>query len=226
MDPIGKQISVVMITRNEEGSVATVIKGIQACVPDAEIVIVDSSSDKTPEIATLLGATVIRQFPAQGYGPAMEKALRSGSREVIVTLDCDNTYPIDKIPLLAAMVLNQGYDLVDASRLRNKPQAMPWVNYLANVFFARIAALLFLRNITDLHSGMRAYRKSMLAELTFQAQGAALPVELLLKPIKLGYKVSHTFIDYHERTGQSTMQPLDSAWWTLKRIFRVRCFNE
>jgi hypothetical protein len=99
---------------------------------------------------------------------------------------------------------------------------MPWLNYVANVFFAKLATLLFLRNITDLHSGMRAYRRSMLAALTFQAKGAALPVELLLKPIKLGYKVQHTFIDYHERIGQSTLQPLDSAWWTLKRIVSVR----
>ncbi|MES2218902.1 MAG: glycosyltransferase family 2 protein [Pseudomonadota bacterium] len=225
MDSIGKHISVVMITRNEEGSVGTVIKDIQACVPDAEIVIVDSSKDQTPEIAAALGATVIRQFPPQGYGPAMEKALRSGSREVIVTLDCDNTYPVAKIPELAALLLTKSYDLVDASRLKNKPQAMPWLNYLANVFFAKVAAVLFLRNITDLHSGMRAYRKSMLDALTFQAKGAALPVELLLKPIKLGYKVHHTFIDYHERIGQSTLQPLDSAWWTLKRIVRVRLFQ-
>jgi glycosyltransferase involved in cell wall biosynthesis len=226
MDPIGKHISVVMISRNEEGSVGAVIKGIQAIVPQAEIVLVDSSSDKTPDIATSLGATVIRQFPPQGYGPAMERALRSGTRDVILTLDCDNTYPVDKIPELAEMVLNQGYDLVDASRLKNKPDAMPWLNYLANVFFAKIAALLFFRKITDLHSGMRAYRKSMLAELTFQAKGAALPVELLLKPIKLGYKVRHVFIDYHERIGQSTLQPLDSAWWTLKRIMRVRYIKD
>lgn len=222
MDTVGKHISVVMITRNEEGSVATVVKGIQATVPEAEIVIVDSSQDKTPEIAAALGVTVIRQFPPQGYGPAMEKALRSGSREVIVTLDCDNTYPVEKIPELASLLLTKGYDLVDASRLKNKPRAMPWINYFANVFFAKIAACLFLRNITDLHSGMRAYRKSMLDELTFQAKGAALPVELLLKPIKLGYKVHHTFIDYHERIGQSTLQPLNSAWWTLKRILATR----
>ena len=222
MDALGKHISVVMISRNEEGSVAAVIAGIKACVPEAEIVIVDSSTDKTPEIAAASGATVIRQFPPQGYGPAMERALRSGTREIIVTLDCDNTYPVDKIPELASLILHKGYDLVDASRLQAKPKAMPWLNFIANVVFAKMAALLFLRNITDLHSGMRAYRKTMLDALTFQAKGAALPVELLLKPIKLGYKVHHTFIDYYERIGQSTLQPLDSAWWTLKRILRVR----
>jgi glycosyltransferase involved in cell wall biosynthesis len=146
MDSTGKQISVVMITRNEEGSVKAVIEGIQACVPAAEIIIVDSSSDKTPEIATALGATVIRQFPPQGYGPAMEKALRSGSREVIVTLDCDNTYPVDKIPQLADLVLTQGYDLVDASRLKQKPLAMPWLNYVANVFFCEASyAIIFTK---------------------------------------------------------------------------------
>lgn len=216
------RVTVSMITMNEEGSVAAIIKDIQRIIPGAEILIVDSSKDATPIIAQELGAKVIRQFPPRGYGPAMERALREGTREVVVTLDCDDTYPVDKIPELAALILDQRYDLVDASRLKSKPQAMPWLNYFANVFFAGIASVLFFRKLTDLHSGMRAYRKSMIDALSFQANGAALPVELLLKPIILGYKVHSVFIDYHERIGASKMQPLSSAWWTLKRIIKVR----
>jgi glycosyltransferase involved in cell wall biosynthesis len=211
-----------MITMNEEASVATVIQHIQQIVPGAEILIVDSSKDKTPEIAEAMGARVIRQFPPQGYGPAMAKALYESSREVVVTMDCDNTYPAEQIPVLAALVLEKGFDLVDGSRLKKKPHAMPWLNYLANVFFAWMASALFLRRVTDLHSGMRAYRKSMLDAIHFDAKGAALPVELLLKPITLGFKVHIEFIDYKERIGQSTMHPLDSAWWTVKRILKVR----
>ena len=41
----------------------------------------------TAEIAAELGARVIKQFPAQGYGPAMDTALRSGLGRVVVTLD-------------------------------------------------------------------------------------------------------------------------------------------
>lgn len=225
MQSIGSRVTVSMITMNEAESVAIVIKNIQQVIPDAEILIVDSSRDNTPVIAEELGARVIRQFPPQGYGPAMARALYESTREVVITLDCDNTYPAEKIPELASLVLEQGYDIVDASRLQTKPKAMPWLNYFANRFFAFIASILFLRKITDLHSGMRAYRRKMLDAIQFEAKGAALPVELLLKPIVLGYKVHSVYIDYKERIGQSTMQPLSSAWWTLKRIIKVRLLN-
>lgn len=219
---LDKNITIAMITMNEEFSVANVIKQIQKIVPQAEILIVDSSKDNTPKIAEALGARVIRQFPPQGYGPAMECALQSSQRPIIITMDCDNTYPAEKIPEFAACILNEGYDLVDGSRLRHKPRTMPWLNYIANTAFALLASLLFFRKFTDLHSGMRAYRKSMIDKLNLQAKGAALPVELLLKPIILGYKIRTIFIDYRERVGQSTMQPLDSAWWTIKRIIKIR----
>ncbi len=214
-----------MITMNEEASVAIVIQKIQQIIPTAEILIVDSSHDNTPIIAEKLGARVIRQFPPRGYGPAMERALRESHREVVITMDCDDTYPAEKIPEFAALILQEGYDLVDGSRLKTKPAAMLWLNYLANTFFALLASVLFFKRLTDLHSGMRAYRKSMLDALTFEAEGAALPVELLLKPVLAGYKVREEFIDYRERIGVSTMQPLSSAWWTLKRIFKVRLLS-
>ncbi|MFA5959872.1 MAG: glycosyltransferase family 2 protein [Tatlockia sp.] len=222
MNSISNRISIAMITRNEEQAVAKVMQDIQKILPKAEVIIVDSSEDNTPKIASAYGATVIRQYPPCGYGPAMECALRRASREVIITLDCDNTYPVQKIPELAACILNEGYDLVDASRLQKKPQAMPWINYMGNVFFARLASLLYFRRLTDLHSGMRAYRKSMIEAIAFEAKGAALPVELLLKPLLLGYKTHTVFIDYHERIGQSKMQAFESLWWTLKRIVKVR----
>lgn len=222
MDSIGAYVTVGMISMDEEGAVGRVIKKIQSVIPGAEILMVDSSHDHTPVIAAKLGAKVIRQFPPQGYGVAMLKLLEESSREIVITMDCDDTYPAEKIPELAVLILNGNYDLVDASRLKNKPSAMPWLNYFANVFFASIASVLFWRRLTDLHSGMRAYRKSMLDTLQFDARGAALPVELLLKPISRGYKVHVVFIDYLERIGNSKMRPLSSAFWTLKRIIKVR----
>lgn len=214
-----------MITMNEEHAVARVIEQIKSVVAEVEILIVDSSRDQTAEIAASLGVRVIKQFPPKGYGRAMELALRSANGKVIVTLDCDNTYPAEVIPELAREVLEGNQDMVDASRLKSKPETMPWVNFVANVGFAWIASVLFGRYLTDLHSGMRAYRKTMIEELKFDASGPALPVDLLLIPIKRGYKVGIRFIDYRERIGESTMQPLPSAWWTLKRIFRTRFAN-
>lgn len=215
-------ITVSMITRNEEAAVGKVIRDIQRVVPDAEILIVDSSKDRTAEIAEELGARVIKQFPPKGYGPAMDLALKSGKGDVVVTLDCDDTYPVEKIPELANYVLSGEYDLVDASRLERKPEAMPWINYFANWGFALLASALFGHRLTDLHSGMRAYRRDLIHETPYQPKGSALPVELLLLPLAKGKRVKVIFIEYRERVGDSKMDPLGSAWWTLKRIMRCR----
>ena len=211
-----------MITKNEEQAVGKVIGDIHRIVPGAEVLVVDSSTDRTAEIAESLGARVIRQVPPQGYGPAMDKALRSAAGKVVVTVDCDDTYPTERIPQFVSLVLQDGYDLVDGSRLQHKPAAMPWINYLANLGFAVLASLLFFRWLTDLHSGMRAYRKSMIDELQYNPKGAALPVELLLRPIRMGKRYRVVYIEYRERIGTSTMVPLSSAWWTLKRMLSVR----
>lgn len=222
MSEIGKRITVAMITMNEEGAVGKVIGDIQKVAPDAEILIVDSSSDRTAEIAQSLGARVIKQFPPRGYGPAMDRALHASERDVVVTLDCDDTYPVEFIEPMARMVLEDGYDLIDGSRLAGKPAAMPWINYFANWSFAFIASIAFLHRIRDLHSGMRAYRKTLIDRLRYDVNGAALPVELLLRPIREGCKVKAITIPYRPRIGESTMRPLQSAWWTLKRICRSR----
>ncbi len=219
---VSTDLTVAMITLNEEQAVEKVIRSVQAEVPDAEVLVVDSSTDSTAEIAESVGARVIKQFPPIGYGPAMDLALRSGSGEVVVTLDCDDTYPAEKIPELADLVLRQGWDVVDGCRLPHKPQAMPLVNYLANWSVAALASVLFGRRLRDLHSGMRAYRKTMIDGLRYDPKGAALPVELLLRPLKEGFRVHTVPITYRYRIGESTMRPLESIVWTIRRIFRVR----
>lgn len=216
------ELTVAMITLNEERAVEKVVRSVQAVVPDAEVLVVDSSTDATAEIAESLGARVIKQFPPIGYGPAMDVALRSGYGAVVVTLDCDDTYPAEKIPELRDLVVRQGWDVVDGCRLPRKPQAMPVVNYLANWSVAALASVLFGRRLRDLHSGMRAYRKTMIDGLRYDPKGAALPVELLLRPLKEGFRVYTVPIDYRYRIGESTMRPLESMVWTIRRIFKVR----
>ena len=217
-----KDVSIVMISMNEEGAIKNVLQDISKDAPGAEIILVDSSKDKTPQIAKKFKQVkLIRQYPPIGYGPAMTLALRSASRPIIVTLDCDNTYPTKKIPELVSFIRN-GYDIVDGSRLKTKPHNMSDLNYFANLFFARIASILFMTNLKDLHSGMRAYSKKMLDQTHWQAKPPALPVEILLRCIKNKRKFRVVFIDYFIRIGQSKMDPLPSAYWTIKRILNVR----
>jgi glycosyltransferase involved in cell wall biosynthesis len=216
-------ISVAMITMNEAGAVARVIADIREALGSRshEIVIVDSSRDATPTIAASLGARVIRQFPPQGYGRAMARVLAESVGDVVVTLDCDGTYPASEIPVLAEMVLSGQYDLVNASRLEHRPPSMPLANYLGNWLFAFSAWMLVGVKSTDLHSGMRAYGHRVIREVEVDPNGPALPVDLLLKPALQGFRVHEIFIPYGARIGETTLQRWSSTLWTFRRIFRL-----
>ncbi len=216
-------ISVAMITMNEEKAVAQVIADIRSAVGgrEYEIVLVDSSRDRTPEIAEQLGARVIRQFPPQGYGRAMGRVLKESHGDVVVTLDCDGTYPAPEIPRIADMVLNGECDLVNASRLEKRPASMPWPNYFANWLFAFTGRILLGVKSTDLHSGMRAYSREIIERVEFDPNGPALPVELMLKPALAGFRIREIFIPYGERIGETTLRRWESTVWTFRRIFRL-----
>ena len=216
------KLTVSMITLNEERAVAKVVADIRRVVPDAEIFLVDSSRDRTAEIATELGCRVFKQFPPKGYGPAMDRAVRDASGDIVITLDCDDTYPVEVIPRLVQMVDKEGWDLVNATRLAKRPKAMPFANYIANRVFAWTARLLHGIKTTDMHSGMRAYRKSMLDKVQWDPQGPALPVDMLVIPYRMGFRVTDIPIAYRERIGASTLQRFKSTLWTFKRLWRAR----
>jgi glycosyltransferase involved in cell wall biosynthesis len=215
------KLTVSMITMNEEGAVAKVVEDIRRVAPDAEILLVDSSRDRTAEIAEQMGCRVIRQFPPQGYGPAMDRAVREASGEVVVTLDCDDTYPVDAIPMLVDLV-DQGYDLVNATRTWRRPKAMPLANFLANRVFALGARILHGLPTTDVHSGMRAYRKSMIDQVEWSPKGPGLPVDMYVIPFRRGFKVKEVPIDYRERIGETTLHRFSSTLWTFRRLWRAR----
>lgn len=215
------KLTVSMITMNEESAVAKVVGDIRRVAPDAEILLVDSSKDRTAEIAQELGCRVIKQFPPQGYGPAMNRAVREASGDVVITLDCDDTYPVDAIPRLVALI-DEGWDLANTTRVRRRPQAMPFANFLANRVFALAARLVHGIRTTDVHSGMRAYRKTMIDAVEWNAHGPALPVSMLLVPYRRGFRVTEIEIDYRERIGTTTLNRWSSTMWTFRRIWWAR----
>ena len=216
------KLTVAMITMNEEGAVAKVIGDIRGVAPDAEILLVDSSKDRTAEVAEELGCRVIKQFPPQGYGPAMNRAVREGSGDIVITLDCDDTYPVDVIPKLVQLIEKDGYDLVNTTRVWRRPKAMPFANFLANRLFALGARVLHGLKTTDVHSGMRAYRKSMIEQVSWQPKGPALPVDMIVIPHRMGFRIAEVPIDYRERIGTTTLQRFSSTLWTFRRLWNAR----
>jgi len=214
-----EDLSVVMGTYNEEAAIGAVLDDVERVTGGrAEVVCVDGSSDRTPEIARERGARVIEQEP-QGYGVAVERALRAASRPVIATTDCDDTYPMERLPDFLDRI-NDGYDVVSGDRLSRGATEMPGLNRLGNHAFALLGSLLVGRRVRDTTTGMRAYRREVIASIEW-TENTGLSAELLLRPIARGYDVTEIGIEYDDRLGETTLDPLAGGAAIAKSILKV-----
>ncbi len=215
-------VSVVMGSRNEEKAIRKVITDIrQATKGQAEIVVVDGSSDRTPEIAEKLGAKVIRQKP-QGYGVAVKAAVLAASKDIIITVDCDDTYPAERIPEFVELI-RKGYDVVSGSRLGGKTRNMTALNNFGNTLFALIGSLLYGISVSDVTTGMRAYRRNVIQSIGW-TENVGLSAELILRPARHGYKITEIPIAYRPRLGDTKLNPLSGGLGIFKSIIKCRFF--
>jgi len=214
-----EDVAVVMGAYNEQQAIGTVLDDIDRVTDgQASVVCVDSSSDRTPEIARQKGAQVIEQEP-QGYGVAVERALHAADRPVVVTTDCDDTYPLDRLPDFLDEI-NDGADVVSGDRLSGGAEAMPRFNRLGNRLFAVFASLLIDHPVRDTTTGMRAYRKSIIEDIEW-TENTGLSAELLLRPLSRGYDVREIEIAYGERAGETTLDPITGGVEIAGSILRV-----
>jgi glycosyltransferase involved in cell wall biosynthesis len=212
-------VSVVMGTYNEEEAVASVLEDIDAVTDGrAEVVCVDGSTDRTPDVAREHGARVVRQEP-RGYGVAVREALLAADRPVVVTTDCDDTYPMERLPDLLDWV-NRGYDVVSGDRLYWGADAMPGLNRLGNRAFAWLASALVGERVHDTTTGMRAYRREVVEDIRW-TENTGLSAELLLRPLCRGYRVREVPIEYDERLGETKLDPFSGGAAIAKSIVKV-----
>jgi glycosyltransferase involved in cell wall biosynthesis len=212
-------VTVAMGTYDEEAAIETVLADIQRVTDGrAAVVCVDSSSDRTPEIARDRGARVIEQEP-QGYGVAVRTALLATERPVVVTTDCDDTYPMERLPDFLDRI-NEGYDVVSGDRLTRGADAMPRLNRVGNRAFAGLASLLLGERLRDTTTGMRAYRRDLIRKIRW-TENTGLSAELLVRPVAREYDVLEVPIDYRERAGETTLDPLGGGAAIATSILKV-----
>ncbi|ELZ51527.1 glycosyl transferase family 2 [Halorubrum coriense DSM 10284] len=216
-------LSVVMGTYNEEEAIATVLEDVDEITDGkAEVVCVDGSSDRTAEIAREHGARVVEQEP-QGYGVAVREAVLTPDRPVVVTTDCDDTYPMEALPEFLAAI-NDGADVVSGDRLYHGADAMPAFNRFGNHAFAAVASLLMGERVHDTTTGMRAYRREVVEEIGW-TENTGLSAELLIRPLMRGYDVRERPIAYAERLGDTKLDPIGGGAAIAKSIVTV-CLEE
>src|SRR5262245_64364737 len=106
----GLSVGVVIPCYNEEHGVREVIGRMPKAVD--EIVVVDNNcTDRTAEVARSLGAVVVAER-TPGYGAAYKRGLSAATRDVVVTLDGDGTYPPEEIPRLVDTLVERDWEFL------------------------------------------------------------------------------------------------------------------
>src|SRR5262245_28489923 len=107
-------LSVVIPCHNEEQGVRDVLDRMPSAAD--EVVVVDNNcTDRTAEVARGRGAVVVSE-KRPGYGAAYKAGFAAATRDVIVTLDGDGTYPPEEIPRLVDTLVDRGWDFLSACR--------------------------------------------------------------------------------------------------------------
>lgn len=199
-------VSVVMPCRNEETTIMKCIKKIRYVLKKrgiyGEIIVSDSSSDNSAEIARGLNVIVIKHNK-KGYGNAYLEALKHAKGEFIVIGDADNTYDFLEMPVFLD-ALDEGYDFVIGSRLRGEilPGSMKWLHqYVGNPMLNAIFNLFYKTSLSDTHCGFRAFRKDVLDKLDLKSKGMEFALEMVIKTAKNGFKMKEIPITYYPREG-------------------------
>ncbi|MGB8859967.1 MAG: glycosyltransferase family 2 protein, partial [Ilumatobacteraceae bacterium] len=189
---------VVLPALNEAAAVSWVLQrmpsGYRAIVVD------NGSTDRTAEIATELGALVVRE-PVRGFGAACWAGLQVATDEIVCFMDCDASLDPVALPLVAGYVQRDEADLVIGARIADRG-AWPAHARLANRVLASE-----LRRRTGLRLAdigpMRAARREWLLALDLRDRRSGWPLEMVLRAHGAGWRVRNVPVEYREREGRS-----------------------
>lgn len=181
-------VSVIIPTKNEEGSIAAVISGFDEAFNGIshEIIVVDSSNDNTPKEALAAGAKLIGQVGDGGVGEALVQGFYWAKGDYVVFVDGDSTYnPHDIHKIIEPLIAGQA-DVVNGNRFADMaPGAMPTLNKIGNRVLTMILNLLFHTKIKDSQSGFKGFRRDVLHNLPLFEKGFSICSEMIAEARKV-----------------------------------------
>lgn len=199
------QIGIFIIAYNAEAHILETIKRIPPDIVDKVSVIYvidDCSSDET--VSTLLAnkpvekLVVMRNAVNQRYGGnqkfGYQYAIDQGL-DLVVMLHADGQYAPEVLPDILAPILSGEAEVVIGSRMLRPGVAlsgnMPLYKYLGNIFLTKIQNFITGMELSEFHSGYRAYRTSLLRSLPFweNTDEWHFDTQILLQAKKLGARI-------------------------------------
>jgi dolichol-phosphate mannosyltransferase len=240
------KVIVVLPAYNEQENLPGLLQSLSESLSDAyldfQIVVVnDGSSDRTAEILKeregKLPLKVLTHERNQGLGATMRDGLYyanqiSNSKDVIVTMDADETHPTGLILRMVRMI-KEGHDVVIASRYQAGARVIGLTLHRRMISWvaSKLMQLVFpIQGVRDYTCGYRAYRGDAFAQAMrfygdrfIDQEGFQCMVDILLKMRRMPNLVFGEVplvLRYDLKQGESKMRLFRTAQKTVRLLFQ------
>lgn len=183
---------------NAEKTLEKTYRDIPKKVVDEVIVVDDDSKDKTVKIAKKLGLHTVVHSKNLGYGgnqkTCYKEALSKGA-DIIVMIHPDYQYDATLTYDLIKPILDQRFNIMLGSRIRSRDESlkggMPLYKYISNRFLTLLENLVLGLNLSEYHTGFRAYSKNVLKNLPLNkfSNDFVFDQQILISSVSYGYKI-------------------------------------
>ena len=221
---LNRKVLIIIPAFNESASIGTLIHGIRAAVPQADIVVInDGSRDNTEEEALKAGALVASLPHNLGIGGAVQTGYQiafDGDYDVAVQLDGDGQHDPVYTAQLIQPVLEGTLDLCIGSRfLDNASEAYrsTFLRRFGIQFFCRLLGILTGLQLTDPTSGFRAAGKKLIKSFALYYPVDFPEPEAIKIAKRQGARVGEIPVRMHERRGgRSSIRYLATFYYMAK----------
>ena len=218
----GPLVSIIIPCMNEELTIGSCIRNALLTLKkegiEGEIIVSDSSTDNSREIARRLGAIIV--IPQEkGYGNAYLEGIRYAKGRYLVLSDADGTYDLSEIPKLLKPLIEDDADFVIGDRLGGniKQDAMPWLHrYVGNPILTKTLNMLFGTNIHDSHSGLRAIVRDAYDKLQLHCEGMEFASEMIIEAARKNLRITEIPVTYYPRQTPSKLHSWGDGWRHLR----------
>lgn len=207
-EPVRK-LSVLMPVYNERWTLSEIVSRVLASPVGIEIELIivdDASTDGSWELIQELAARddrilALRHPHNRGKGAAIRTAIPHITGDVSIIQDADLEYDPDEYAVLLAPIVDGRADAVVGSRFAGHTRRVLFFwHSLANKLLTLISNMVNDLNLTDMESGYKIVRSSILKRLRLSADTFTFEPELTCRLAQWGARIYEVPISYEGRT--------------------------
>jgi len=222
---------------NAEKTLERTLADIPKGSADEIILVDDASKDHTAALAQKLGLKVFVHPKNLGYGGNQKtcytNALADGA-DIVVMLHPDYQYDPRVVPYLSGLIKDDICDIVLATRIRTRVEAlkggMPAYKYFFNRLLTLVENLFLGLNLSEYHTGYRAFSRKALEAIPWQenSNDFVFDQEILIQASYFGLRIGEIPVPakYFDEASsinfsRSLKYGLETLWAVLKYIAAV-----